>query len=145
MRMIDLTLPLYDFMPVGNVWAWDVPFQARPITTAERNGYELTMVTMHSEAGTRLMIRAMTHEGAATVDQLPLESLVARQAVVVDAPCGEGDGVRTFTRLMRKDLNIFSRPTFWADLWEWLSCYSHWMPSIGSDTIDGMDEVRGGG
>jgi hypothetical protein len=33
MRMIDLTLPLYDFMPVGNVWAWDVPFQARPITT----------------------------------------------------------------------------------------------------------------
>ena len=93
MRMIDLTLPLYDFMPVGNVWAWDVPFQARPITTAERNGYELTMVTMHSEAGTRLMIRAMTHEGAATVDQLPLESLVMREAVVVDAPCGEGDGV----------------------------------------------------
>src|SRR3712207_7608575 len=80
MRMIDLTLPLYDFMPVGNVWAWDVPFQARPITTAERNGYELTMVTMHSEAGTRLMIRAMTHEGAATVDQLPLESLVDRKS-----------------------------------------------------------------
>jgi hypothetical protein len=52
---------------------------------------------------------------------------------------------RTFTRLMRKDLNIFSRPTFWADLWEWLSCYSHWMPSMGSDTTDGMDEVRGGG
>jgi hypothetical protein len=52
---------------------------------------------------------------------------------------------RTFTRLMRKDLNIFSRPTFWADLWEWLSCYSYWMPSMGSDTTDGMDEVRGGG
>jgi hypothetical protein len=51
---------------------------------------------------------------------------------------------RTFTRLMRKDLNIFSGPIFWADLWEWLSCYSHWMPSMGSDTADRMDEVRSG-
>lgn len=26
MPVVDLTLPMYDFMPVGNVWAWDVPY-----------------------------------------------------------------------------------------------------------------------
>ena len=88
MRVVDLTLPLYDFMPVGNVWAWDVPFQSQPITTWDKNGYELTMVTMHSEAGTRLMMRAMTHEGAPRIDQLPLEPFVLRPTVVLETPCG---------------------------------------------------------
>ena len=90
MRVVDLTLPLYDFMPVGNVWAWDVPFQTQPITTWDKNGYELTMITMHSEAGTRLMIQAMTHKDAPRVDALPLEAFVMRPTVVVDAPCGKG-------------------------------------------------------
>lgn len=88
MRVVDLTLPLYDFMPVGNVWAWDVPFQSQPITTWDKNGYELTMLTMHSEAGTRLMIQALTHEGAPRVDTLPLEPFVMRPTLVVHAPCG---------------------------------------------------------
>jgi kynurenine formamidase len=90
MRVVDLTLPLYDFMPVGNVWAWDVPFQSRPITTWEQNGYELTMLTMHSEAGTRLMIRAMTHGEAPRIDQLPLEPFVLRPTAVLETPCGIG-------------------------------------------------------
>jgi kynurenine formamidase len=90
LRVVDLTLPLYDFMPVGNVWAWDVPFQTEPITTWEKNGYELTMLTMHSEAGTRLMMRAMTHQGAPRIDQLPLEPFVLRPTVVVETPCGKG-------------------------------------------------------
>lgn len=88
MRFVDLTLPLYDYMPVGNVWAWDVPFQSQPITTLERNGYELHMITMHSEAGTRLMIQAMTHSGAPRVDELDLADFVWRDCIVVDAPCG---------------------------------------------------------
>ena len=90
MRVVDLTLPLYDFMPVGNVWAWDVPFQSGPITTWEQNGYELTMLTMHSEAGTRLMIRAMTHGEAPRIDQLPLEPFVLRPTAVLETPCGIG-------------------------------------------------------
>ena len=24
-KYIDCTMPFYDYMPVGNVWAWDVP------------------------------------------------------------------------------------------------------------------------
>ena len=81
---LNLTLPLYDFMPVGNVWAWDVPFQSRPITTVERNGFELSMITMHSETGTRLMIPRMQDPNAPTVDQVDLEDLVMRDLHVAD-------------------------------------------------------------
>jgi kynurenine formamidase len=88
-RWIDLTLPLYDNMPVGNVWAWDVPFQTEPITRDSHNGYELTMITMMSETGTRLMIRAMQDPEAPRVDELPLETLMMRDAVVVDVAGGK--------------------------------------------------------
>ena len=87
-RYIDCTMPFYDFMPVGNVWAWDVPFQTRPITTHAQNSYELWMITMHSETGTRLMIKAMQDPNAPTVDRLPLEQFLNRDAVVLDTPCG---------------------------------------------------------
>lgn len=89
MKFVDLTLPLYDFMPVGSVWAWDVPFQTQPITSDD-HGYVLHMITMHSETGTRLMIRAMQDPDAPRIDEMPLESLVLRETVVVDAPCGIG-------------------------------------------------------
>ena len=48
-KYIDCTMPFYDYMPVGNVWAWDVPFRTEPITTHEKNSYELWMITMHSD------------------------------------------------------------------------------------------------
>jgi kynurenine formamidase len=88
-KWIDLTLPLYDNMPVGNVWAWDVPFQTEPITKDSHNGYELTMITMMSETGTRLMIRAMQDPDAPKVDELPLETLMMRDTVVVDVAGGK--------------------------------------------------------
>ena len=31
-------LPLYPFMPVSNVWAWDSPFQLTPTMTHDRQG-----------------------------------------------------------------------------------------------------------
>ena len=65
-KYIDCTMPFYDYMPVGNVWAWDVPFRTEPITTHEKNSYELWMITMHSETGTRLMIKAMQDPNAPT-------------------------------------------------------------------------------
>lgn len=92
-KYIDCTIPLYDFMPVGNVWAWDVPFQTRPITTHKDQSYELWMITMHSEAGTRIMIKAMQDPTAPTVDKIPLEKLVNRDAVVIDTPCGRDGAV----------------------------------------------------
>jgi len=93
-RVIDCTLPLYDYMPVGNVWAWDVPFQSQPITNDVIHGYELMMITMHSEAGTRLMIKAMQDKSAPKVDELPLDQLVNQDAIVIDIPCEIGYAVQ---------------------------------------------------
>lgn len=87
-KYIDCTMPFYDYMPVGNVWAWDVPFRTEPITTHEKNSYELWMITMHSETGTRLMIKAMQDPNAPTVDRLPLNEFLNRDAVILDVPCG---------------------------------------------------------
>ena len=101
-KYVDCTIPLYDFMPVGNVWAWDVPFHSEPITTHKNNSYELWMITMHSEAGTRIMIKAMQDPNAPTVDRIPLEQLVNREAVVIDVLAGIM-GVLLRNRL-RKDL-----------------------------------------
>ena len=126
MRVVDLTLPLYDFMPVGNVWAWDVPFQTEPITTWDQHGYELTMITMHSETGTRLMIQAMTHERAPRVDELPLEPFVMRPTVVVDAPCGidgalePADIDRAFAGADFRDGDAVLVRTGWGDDRRWV-------------------------
>lgn len=92
-KVIDLTLPLYDYMPVGSVWAWDVPFQTEKITVDEIHGYELHMITMQTETGTRLMIRAMQDKTAPRVDELPLDDLVLRDTVVLRAPCDMGHGL----------------------------------------------------
>lgn len=92
-RFIDLTLPLYDWMPVGNVWAWDVPFQTEPIVTIEKNGFELFKITMFSETGTRLMIPRMQHADAPTVDKINHEELMLRQTVVVDLPKGSEEEI----------------------------------------------------
>ena len=83
-KYIDCTMPFYDYMPVGNVWAWDVPFRTEPITTHEKNSYELWMITMHSETGTRLMIKAMQDPNAPTVDRLPL---ISASAIEVAKEC----------------------------------------------------------
>ena len=120
-KYIDCTMPFYDYMPVGNVWAWDVPFRTEPITTHEKNSYELWMITMHSETGTRLMIKAMQDPNAPTVDRLPLNEFLNRDAVILDVPCGM-DGAVTAEQVrsaagnadIRKG-DIFILRTGWGD------------------------------
>jgi kynurenine formamidase len=109
MRIVDLTLPLYDYMPVGNVWAWDVPFQSENITNLHDHGFELHMITMHSEAGTRLMIQAMVDQDAPRVDQMPLEAFVMRPTVVLDVPCETGEAI-TPERIDKAFAGVDSEP-----------------------------------
>lgn len=92
-RIIDLSIPLYDFMPVGNVWAWDVPFQTQPITSIEKHGFDLFMITMHSETGTRLMPPAISDKTEPGVDTLDLNLLVDRETVVADCPKGADEEI----------------------------------------------------
>lgn len=149
-KFIDLTLPLYDFMPVSNVWAWDVPFQTQKITTDEVHGYELLMITMHSETGTRLMIRAMQDPKAPRIDEIPLEEIVLRETVVVDAPCGFG-GVVTAADIENafKSVNLFKRDailirTGWGDEKRWEKIgddYARKTPYISKEAAEALVKI----
>ena len=88
MKPIVLTIPLYPHMPVGNVWAWDVPFQTEDIVTYKKQGPRLFMITMHSETGTRLMWKGVQENGAETVMDLDLNKFINKPAVIVDVPKG---------------------------------------------------------
>lgn len=99
MRFINLTLPLYPFMPVGNVWAWDSPFQKQDITTVEDNGIGFYHMSFHSETGTRLMLRACYDSQAPMIDELDYAALVNRETVVIDIP------KRDFEEIVPEDID----------------------------------------
>jgi kynurenine formamidase len=149
-KVIDLTLPLYDYMPVGNVWAWDVPFQTQPITNDKFHGYELLMITMHSETGTRLMIRAMQDPNAPKIDQIPLDRLVNRDAVVVDAPCGYGgmltpeDIKRAFEGADFREGDAVIIRTGWGDDERWVKLgddYARRTPFVSKEAAEKLVEI----
>ncbi|MET3506639.1 cyclase family protein [Halalkalibacter oceani] len=87
-KTINLTLPLYPGMPVGNVWAWDAPFRQEPIVTLENNGVRIDALSFHSETGTRLMMAATIDDDAPTIGEIELDKFVNREAVVIDIPKG---------------------------------------------------------
>lgn len=89
MRIINLTIPLYANMPVGNVWAWDSPFQINPITTTQAHGVSQYQMSFHSETGTRLMLKATYDQAAPMLDELDYDQFVNRETVVIDIPKGE--------------------------------------------------------
>ena len=88
MKPVVLTIPLYPHMPVGNVWAWDVPFQTEDIVTYKKQGPRLFMITMHSETGTRLMWKGVQEDKAESAMHLDLTKFVNKPAVIVDIPKG---------------------------------------------------------
>ncbi|MBP1933356.1 cyclase family protein [Ammoniphilus resinae] len=87
-NVINLTLPLYPGMPVGNVWAWDAPYRQEPIVTLEQNGVRIDAISLHSETGTRLMMAATIDHTAPTIGEIDLNKFVNRDAVVIDIPKG---------------------------------------------------------
>jgi kynurenine formamidase len=86
MKILNLTLPLYPYMPVGNVWAWDSPFRMTPTMSLEKHGVEQYAMSFHSEAGTRLMLGACYDDEAPRIDDLDYTPFVNRETVVVDIP-----------------------------------------------------------
>ncbi|MFI7025655.1 cyclase family protein [Micromonospora sp. NPDC049900] len=93
MKTVNLTLPLYPFMPVGNVWAWDSPFQLTPVTTHGRQGVATHHMSFHSEAGTRLMLGACYDDDAPRIHELDYGTLVDRETVVIDIPKQAGEEI----------------------------------------------------
>lgn len=86
MKITNLTIPLYPHMPVGNVWAWDVPFQTEEIVRYEKQGPRLFMIKMHSETGTRLMWKGVQEKNAETVMDLDLNKFINKPAIIIDIP-----------------------------------------------------------
>lgn len=99
MRTLNLTLPLYPYMPVGNVWAWDSPFRTRDITTHKSHGFHTYEYSMHSETGTRVMIASCYDPAAKTVDKIDYRSTINRETLIVDIPKGE------FEEITEQDIN----------------------------------------
>ncbi len=87
-NVINLTLPLYPHMPVGNVWAHDTPVQIEPIVDYPTHEARIEAVSLHSETGTRLMMAATYDPQAPKVGQIDLSRLVNRPTVVIDIPKG---------------------------------------------------------
>lgn len=88
MSVVNLTLPLYPHMPVGNVWAWDSPFQLTPVMTPDTHGVSAYDMSFHSETGTRLMLAACYADDAPKIHELDYRPLVNRPTVVIDIPKG---------------------------------------------------------
>lgn len=89
MRLVDLSMPIYEGNPVGSVWPYDTPFRTEEIFTHEKHGFRSFAMTMSGEgAGTRFML-ASTFEEAKDdikVDEVELSQLILREAVIFEVP-----------------------------------------------------------
>lgn len=85
-RVINLTLPFYSFMPVGNVWPQDPSFRPRPIMSHAANGMRVDYLALHSESGTRIMTKATYDPRFPKIGEIDLGTLVDLPTVVVDIP-----------------------------------------------------------
>ncbi len=81
-RLIDLTHPL---QPGVAVYPGDPAFRQRTHSTLATTGWRVTELTLGTHLGTHVDAPAHLLAEAATVDRLPLETLVG-PAVVVDVP-----------------------------------------------------------
>jgi kynurenine formamidase len=106
MRVVNLTIPLYPGMPVGNVWAWDRPFETEDIVDTEQHGFHLFAINMFSETGTRIMWSAMTQK-VVEVDALQLDysKMVNAEAVVIHLPKKDNEEINPedIDRTLAKD------------------------------------------
>jgi kynurenine formamidase len=93
MAVHNLTLPLYPYMPVGVVWAWDSPFRRQTITSVEYDGVEQYTMSFHSEVGTRLMLAACYDDDGERIDDVDYSGFIDRETVVVDIPKGANESL----------------------------------------------------
>jgi kynurenine formamidase len=92
--MINLTIPLYPYIPTGTIFPWDSPFQTEDIATLEHNAARLFYIYMGSDNGTRLLSPALVHPTGATTKDIPLESLANRRGIVLRIPKDAGEAIQ---------------------------------------------------
>ncbi|TBL79094.1 cyclase family protein [Paenibacillus thalictri] len=88
MRVIDLSLPIADGMPV---YPGDPEVKVKIKHTYESHTWELRQLSLGSHTGTHVDAPSHMHPGAATLDELPLECFFgASQVVRTDDPAWPG-------------------------------------------------------
>lgn len=124
--MINLTIPLYPYIPSGNVFPWDSPYHTEDIATYERNAARLFYISLGSDTGTRLMAPSLVEAGGLNVCDLPLSSLLNREAIVLRIPksAGECIDVQDLEKAIRKAPQIRQNDaivvvTNWGDSQRW--------------------------
>lgn len=79
MRVIDLSLPITDGMPV---YPGDPKVTVKVVHTYESHSWELRQLSLGSHTGTHVDAPSHMHHGAATLDELPLERFFGASRVV---------------------------------------------------------------
>jgi len=109
MRVIDLSMPITDGMPV---YPGDPEVKVKVAHTYETHSWELRQLSMGSHTGTHVDAPSHMHPGAATLDELPLERFFGASRVV-----------RIRTRLGRKAGGCFYlNPPAWNASTDSLRC-----------------------
>jgi kynurenine formamidase len=85
-RVVNLTLPISPYVPVGATFPWESPYFTEDIATIERNGAHLSYISMGSGTGTRLRAPSFARQGARTTGNVDLAVLVNRAAAVLHIP-----------------------------------------------------------
>jgi kynurenine formamidase len=89
--VINLTIPLYPYIPTGNVFQWESPFITEDIATYEKNAARLFYISMGSSTGTRLLSPGLVfHQGDRIID-VALEKLLNRYAPILKLPKKENE------------------------------------------------------
>ncbi len=95
MKMISLTMPLYEGMGYGGVYPQEQPFQVEWIYTWEVHGHQRGVHTFSSEPGTRMILPSIAAEKKDTpkLDEIDLTKFVLRDTVILDVPKGANEVV----------------------------------------------------
>ncbi|MBI2287434.1 MAG: cyclase family protein [Chloroflexi bacterium] len=104
MRLIDLTMPLYEGMPnvhghvaFKNHPIWPSPWKTEVVRSFEEGGAEFHVFTFFCEPGTRFILpsyRKIYKDDPRRLDTVDINKLIFRDAVVVDIPKGEREFIR---------------------------------------------------
>lgn len=79
MKIIDLTQTIEAGM---KVYEGDPEVKIKQVQTIKKHGWKLNLLSFGSHTGTHVDAPAHMHEGAATLDQLPLEKFIGEAQVV---------------------------------------------------------------
>ncbi|MBI2979574.1 MAG: cyclase family protein [Chloroflexi bacterium] len=130
MKIIDLTMPLYEGMPSGHGHPafkshpiWPEPFKIQ-MTGSTSGGSQFHVYTSFCEAGTRLLLpgyRQEYRDDPSRLDTVDLSRLVLRNAVILDIPKKEEEFIdpeeveRAFKKAPVQRGDAFLVRTGWGD------------------------------